>query len=144
MMKRYLLLLLLVSAPFLGYAQHSSDQIKSLKIAHISSVLNLTSEEAERFWPIYNTYDNKLSKLRHSEVIHYIKSNETQDIEKLTEKQATEKVQDLVTFEDEYCSLRNQFILDCKKILSNKKILLLKKAEDDFNRKLLKKYKDKK
>ncbi|MBB1139684.1 hypothetical protein H4K33_09315 [Myroides sp. WP-1] len=143
-MKRYLLLLFLLSASFFGYAQHSSDQIKSLKIAHISSVLNLTSEEAEKFWPIYNTYDNKLSKLRHSEVIHYIKSHETQDIEKLTEKQATEKVQDLVSFEEEYYTLRNQFIIDCKKILSNKKILLLKKAEDEFNRKLLKKYKDKK
>jgi hypothetical protein len=143
-MKRFLLLLIFLCISSFSQAQQSSDQIKSLKIAHLSSVLNLTSEEAEKFWPIYNTYDNKLSKLRHSEVIHYIKSNETQDIEGLTEKQATEKVQALLTFEEEYCSLRSQFILDSKKILSNKKILLLKKAEDDFNRKLLKKYKDKK
>ncbi|EHQ41378.1 MULTISPECIES: hypothetical protein [Myroides] len=143
-MKRFLLLLIFLCISSFSQAQQSSDQIKSLKIAHLSSVLNLTSEEAEKFWPIYNTYDNKLSKLRHSEVIHYIKSNETQDIEGLTEKQATEKVQALLTFEEDYCSLRSQFILDSKKILSNKKILLLKKAEDDFNRKLLKKYKDKK
>ncbi|WP_353103870.1 hypothetical protein [Myroides odoratus] len=143
-MKRFLLLLIFLCFSSFSQAQQSSDQIKSLKIAHLSSVLNLTSEEAEKFWPIYNTYDNKLSKLRHSEVIHYIKSNETQDIEGITEKQATEKVQALLTFEEDYCSLRSQFILDSKKILSNKKILLLKKAEDDFNRKLLKKYKDKK
>lgn len=143
-MKRFLLLLIFMCVSNFSQAQQSSDQIKSLKIAHLSSVLNLTSEEAEKFWPIYNTYDNKLYKLRHSEVIHYIKSNEIQDIEGLTEKQATEKVQALLTFEEEYSSLRSQFILDCKKILSNKKILLLKKAEDDFNRKLLKKYKDKK
>ncbi|QQU04526.1 hypothetical protein [Myroides odoratus] len=143
-MKRFLLLLIFLCISSFSQAQQSSDQIKSLKIAHLSSVLNLTSEEAEKFWPIYNTYDNKLSKLRHSEVIHYIKSNETQDIEGITEKQATEKVQALLTFEEDYCSLRSQFILDSKKILSNKKILLLKKAEDDFNRKLLKKYKDKK
>lgn len=143
-MKRFLLLLIFLCISSFSQAQQSSDQIKSLKIAHLSSVLNLTTEEAEKFWPIYNTYDNKLSKLRHSEVIHYIKSNETQDIEGLTEKQATEKVQALLTFEEDYCSLRSQFISDSKKILSNKKILLLKKAEDDFNRKLLKKYKDKK
>lgn len=144
-MKRFLLLFTLLSFSLFSYAQQpSSDQIKSLKVAHISSVLNLNSDEAEKFWPIYNTYDSKLSKLRHSDVIHFIKSNETQDIEKLTEKQATEKVQALEVFEEDYCSLRNQFISDCKKILSNKKILLLKKAEDDFNRKLLKKYKDKK
>jgi len=144
-MKRFFYLFILFGCSLLSYAQHGdADKIKSLKIAHLTTVLNLTTEEAEKFWPIYNTYDNKLSKLRHSEVIHYIKSNETQDIEGLTEKQATEKVQALLTFEEDYCSLRNQFILDSKKILSNKKILLLKKAEDDFNRKLLKKYKDKK
>ncbi|WP_158962981.1 hypothetical protein [Myroides fluvii] len=143
-MKRFLLLLIFLCFSNFSQAQQSSDQIKSLKIAHLSSVLNLSSEEAEKFWPVYNTYDNKLSKLRHSEIIHYIKSNETQDIEGLTEKQATEKVQALLSFEEDYCALKSQFILDCKKILSNKKILLLKKAEDDFNRKLLKKYKDKK
>ncbi|WHT38472.1 hypothetical protein [Myroides odoratus] len=144
-MKRFFYLFILFGCSLFSYAQHGdADKIKSLKIAHLTTVLNLTTEEAEKFWPIYNTYDNKLSKLRHSEVIHYIKSNETQDIEGLTEKQATEKVQALLTFEEDYCSLRNQFILDSKKILSNKKILLLKKAEDDFNRKLLKKYKDKK
>ncbi|WP_353163126.1 hypothetical protein [Myroides odoratus] len=144
-MKRFFYLFILFGCSLLSHAQHGdADKIKSLKIAHLTTVLNLTTEEAEKFWPIYNTYDNKLSKLRHSEVIHYIKSNETQDIEGLTEKQATEKVQALLTFEEDYCSLRNQFILDSKKILSNKKILLLKKAEDDFNRKLLKKYKDKK
>ena len=144
-MKRFFYLFILFGCSLLSYAQHGdADKIKSLKIAHLTTVLNLTTEEAEKFWPIYNTYDNKLSKLRHSEVIHYIKSNETQDIEGLTEKQATEKVQALLTFEEDYCSLRNQFILDSKKILSNKKILVLKKAEDDFNRKLLKKYKDKK
>ncbi|MBB1149433.1 MULTISPECIES: hypothetical protein [unclassified Myroides] len=143
-MKRFLLLLILLSFSSISFAQqHSSDQIKSLKIAHITSVLNLTTEEAEKFWPLYNTYDSKISKLRHSAVIHYLKSNETQDIENLTEKQATEKVQAIETFEEDYCSVRKQFIVDCKKILSNKKILLLKKAEDDFNRKLLKKYKDK-
>ncbi|WP_413512450.1 hypothetical protein [Myroides odoratus] len=144
-MKRFLLLFIILSFSTHSQAQHpSSDQIKSLKVAHLSSVLNLSSDEAEKFWPIYNVYDNKLFKLRHSDIMKYLKSNETQDIEGLTEKQATEKMQALLTFEDDYCSLRNQFILDCKKILSNKQILLLKKAEDDFNRKLLKKYKDKK
>lgn len=144
-MKRFFYLFIFFGCSLLSYAQHGdSDKIKSLKIAHLTTVLNLTTEEAEKFWPIYNTYDNQLFKLRHSEIIKYTKSTDIEDIERLSEKQAKEKVQDLLDFEDEYCTLRNKFIQDCKKILSNKKILLLKKAEDDFNRKLLKKYKDKK
>lgn len=144
-MKGIFYLFILFGCSLLSHAQHGdSDKIKSLKVAHLTTVLNLTTEEAEKFWPIFNTYDNQLSKLRHSEIIKYTKSTEIEDIERLSEKQAKEKVQDLLDFEEEYCALRNKFIQDCKNILSNKKILLLKKAEDDFNRKLLKKYKEKK
>jgi len=144
-MKRFLFILLCVCFSAFSYAQtHSTDQIKSLKVAHLSSVLNLTSDEAEKFWPIYNAYDNKLFNLRHSEILRYLKSTDIKEIEELTEKQATEKVQELLDFEEEYFTLRKKFLVDCRKILSNKKIVLLKKAEDDFNRKLLKKYKDKK
>ena len=43
------------------YAQDQPDpkdqeKIQSLEIAFISRKLNLTTEEAQRFWPIYNEY----------------------------------------------------------------------------------------
>lgn len=122
----------------------SSDQIRSLKIAHISSVLNLTADEAEKFWPLYNAYDKQLAALRSSAIIKYLKKTDSSEIETLSEKEATEKIQSLVDFEEEYFTLRKNFINNCKKILSNKKILLLKKGEEDFNRKLLKQYKSNK
>jgi hypothetical protein len=46
--------------------------------------------------------------------------------------------------EDELYQLRKKFISDLKVILPVTKILKLKKADEDFNRKLLKQYKDKK
>ena len=34
--------------------KESKEKIRTLKIAYISNQLNLTSNEAEKFWPIYN------------------------------------------------------------------------------------------
>ena len=144
MMNKITILLALFLCSLGVFAQNKSDQIRSLKIAHLSSVLNLSTSEAEKFWPIYNTYDQKLHELRHNDIIRYIKHSDLEELENLTESQATQKIQELIDFDQDYFSLRKNFLLDAQKILSNKKILILKKAEDDFNRKLLKKYKDNK
>src|ERR1700739_2094887 len=36
------------------------EKIEALKVAFISKDLNLTPQEAERFWPIYNQYSREL------------------------------------------------------------------------------------
>ena len=47
------------------YSQETkNEKIKSLKIAHITKTLDLTTSEAEKFWPIYNTFENKQMGLR--------------------------------------------------------------------------------
>jgi hypothetical protein len=45
--------------------------------------------------------------------------------------------------EDELYQLRKKFIANLKGVLPSVKIIQLKKAEDDFNRKLLQQYRDK-
>lgn len=143
-MKNYLLLLfsVLVFAPSWGQSKESHDQIKQLKIAHITATLNLTNDEAEKFWPLYNTYDNKMSALRHNAIVRYIKHANLDEIAQMSDKDASSKLQELIDSEEEYFTTRQKFIIDVKKIINSRKIILLKKAEDDFNRKLLKKYKD--
>ncbi|MDR0229480.1 MAG: hypothetical protein LBI72_10540 [Flavobacteriaceae bacterium] len=145
-MKNIFLLLAFGLLSTLGLAQskESHEQIRSLKIAHISSALNLTTDEAERFWPIFTAYDNKMSSLRHNPIVKYIKYTDIDNLAQMSDKEAASKLQELIDYEDEYFSTRQKFIQDVKKILNSKKIILLKKAEDDFNRNLLKKYKEKK
>lgn len=62
-MKKIFTLLLFTVFGFAGYvhAQEQPDtkeqeKIKALEIAFISRKLNLTENEAQRFWPIYNEY----------------------------------------------------------------------------------------
>lgn len=39
------------------------DKVKSLEIAYISKELNLSPEEAQKFWPVYNRYSKEVELL---------------------------------------------------------------------------------
>ncbi|WP_315820109.1 hypothetical protein [Paraflavitalea speifideaquila] len=38
--------------------------MEALKIAYLTQKLNLSTEEAQRFWPIYNKYAAEIRKVR--------------------------------------------------------------------------------
>jgi hypothetical protein len=42
----------------------SKENVEALKVAFITRHLNLTSEEAQKFWPAYNAYFEDLKKVR--------------------------------------------------------------------------------
>lgn len=69
-LKNGTLLLLLILAGLQVYPQQNKqsahDQIESLRIAFISQQLNLSPEEAQRFWPVYNAYRSESEVLQKS------------------------------------------------------------------------------
>jgi Skp family chaperone for outer membrane proteins len=47
------------------FAQDSANnRIEALKIAYITKELNLSPEEAQQFWPLYNQYSSEVNKAR--------------------------------------------------------------------------------
>lgn len=66
-MKKYLLLLFTLGSFLMVHAQKKGggeDKIQALKIAFITQKLELTSFEAQKFWPVYNVYDEEVKKIR--------------------------------------------------------------------------------
>ena len=69
-MKKIYLLLVLVSIAGFVKAQEDSplasekkqQGIDALKVAFISKELELTPDEAQKFWPVYNQYAKELKK----------------------------------------------------------------------------------
>lgn len=64
-MKRFLLFTFLFFAGFTIRAQNG-NRLEALKIAYITNKLNLSPEEAQKFWPIYNQYalEIKITRLK--------------------------------------------------------------------------------
>ncbi len=141
------ILLFLVSFSF--YAQSDKidekrEKIKAYKVSFLTTELELTSTEAEKFWPVYNAFDDKQFELRHDKMKTYLRKLDDDNINSISEKEAVILLSQIESTDKELYFLREKYMTNLKKILSAKKILKLKKSEDDFNRKLLKQYRDKK
>lgn len=140
--------LLLFFVSFSFYAQNDKtdekrEKIKAFKVSFLTTELELTSSEAEKFWPIYNTFDDKQFELRHEKMKTYMRKLDDDNINQLSEKEASALLSQMESTDKELYLLREKYMTNLKKVLSAKKILKLKKSEDDFNRKLLKQYRDK-
>ncbi|MDY0090913.1 MAG: sensor of ECF-type sigma factor [Flavobacteriaceae bacterium] len=140
-MKTIIPFLVFFLSAFTIYAQPSKEkkeQIKSLKTAFITTELELTPAEAEKFWPIYNTFEEKQFNLRAKSMKFFRGQSDSANI---TEKEAIEILAQMEILEEETHQLKKRFIQDLKVVISPVKIIKLKKAEEDFNRKLLRQYK---
>lgn len=117
------------------------EKIKALKTAYITQKLSLTSSEAEKFWPIYNKYEDKFHDLRKkekSEIYQKLKDG----LDKMNDAEANALIDTSLVLESEELELHKQMIAELRRVISPKKIIILKKAEDDFKRELLDRYRN--
>ena len=119
------------------------EQIKALKIAYITDELKLTPEEASKFWPLFNAYEEKQKNFRKERIRSFMDQSGTVDIDKMNEKEAVTILNDIENSEEDAFNNRKKFVASLKPILPATKILKLKKAEEGFNKKLLKQFRDK-
>jgi len=122
------------------FAQHKpdKDKIKSLKVAFLTERLDMSSKEAQTFWPIYNEYEEKrdaMHEQKQDQVYRKMK-----DVENLSEKEAGELIKQYLTFEEKEEELDKNFTERVSKVISTKKTLLLLRSEYEFKKQLLKQY----
>lgn len=131
--------LLLMST--IATAQKRSEDLKAYKTAYLTEQLDLSPEEAEKFWPVYNSNQKEIKALKyeyHKKDLKKIK--ESGGIDALSDAEAKKFVENNMQYETKLIQLKKDFYKKLNHILSPKKILKLNKAEHDFGRKLLHQY----
>ena len=138
-----IVMLMLFTTTFIfGQRKPDKSKIRTLKVAYLTEQLEFTPTEAEAFWPIYNTYQDKMDTFRNKERnLIYSKTN---DMETLSDQEVNSLLEDLIILEDEKNKVNKQFLKDIRKVISAKKTFLLLKSENGFKRHLLKQYRQKK
>jgi Skp family chaperone for outer membrane proteins len=137
-MKLYLVILVLATSfTFAQGNQEKREKIKALKVAFLTEKLALSSEEAQKFWPIYNAFEEKQFEIRYKKLKGLGNQLKDNSEEKILDKEALQLIAQFESYEDELHGLKKKFIKDLLVVLSPKKVILLKKYEDEFNRKLL-------
>jgi hypothetical protein len=140
MQKTLLILLLLVSTSLIAQ-KGNQHRVKALKVSYITNTIDLTASEAEKFWPIYNKYNNKLRQLKFDSERGIVREiNLAGGFENINETEAKSILHKTKKMEEEAADTKIQMMNELATIISAKKILRLLKAEKDFNRRLLSEY----
>jgi hypothetical protein len=113
-MKKILLILIFAGVAFSAMAQDDQTDLGKLqayKIAFLTKKLNLSPEEAQRFWPIYNKYEAELRTARRED--------------------RQNKASEIVT-EEKILNIRKKYNGEFTKALSTEKVNTLFKSEKEF------------
>lgn len=137
-MKKLLLIIFLLSVGLYGQ-EGKHERIKALKTTYITEKLSLTPAEAEKFWPIYNSFDEKFHDIRRQERNEIYKKLRD-GLETISDAEANTLIDYSLSLESQTLELKKQMISELRKVISPKKIIHLKKTENDFKRELLDRY----
>ncbi len=118
-----------------GSFESRRDRLKSQKIAFFSNNIGLTSQEAERFWPVYNEYTDKFESL---------KMKQRKVLRQLAEFESMENEKDVQAMLDAYLgtyaeenNLLQEYYKKFSAILPPKKVARLYQTEEQFKQMLL-------
>ena len=114
------------------------DKIKKMKISFFTDQLDLNTKEAQQFWPVYNHHNDKYNKLKENNWKGIVKR--LKKVDELSKDQAARLLADYRDYKRLRYKYREDFIKELKNVISDKKIMQLKHAEYQFDKKLLARY----
>jgi cell fate regulator YaaT (PSP1 superfamily) len=113
------------------------QKVQAHRVAFFSERLSLTPAEAEKFWPLYNTYQNHREKL----IRETNQKTQTQDSEGKPEFDVSnlsdDEAKQLVGNKTKQIELEMKFHNDLIKLFSSQRVLMFYDAERSFQRKLM-------
>ena len=116
------------------------QEIKAQKSAYLTTKLALTPEEAQRFWPLYNAFDEQQDALRAEQ---RAMMREVQDRgASMTEAQAAELIEKNLENRRKELELEREYAGKFQKSIGAIKTVRLHRAERDFNREVLRRLKE--
>lgn len=110
------------------------EQIQAQKIAFIATQLSLSAEEAQKFWPIYNRYEEEIEALRH-ERRGYMRELRRQ--EGISDDRAYELTEKIFETEKKEATIRLNYLGEFSLVLGKKKATMVFIAEEKFKHELL-------
>ena len=130
-----LLFAIFLSFSFAVYAQPpegkpGGKRVEALRIAYITEKLQLTPQEAQVFWPVFNEFQGKLKEIHKQGKLDDLDENASDaDIEKAA----------IAHFDAETraIALQKEYFVQLKKVLPLKKIAKLLRVEREFKNRLL-------
>jgi hypothetical protein len=142
-MKRGVILLLMVlMLPAIRVAAQETnlEKLNAYKVGFFTKKLNLSSQEAEKFWPVYNEYQKQRNFLQLEKVRLIRNFNQNESI--LSNNELTEMGDKLIATIVQESDLAVTFHKKLKEVLPPAKVIRFYQAENQYKAQLLNELKD--
>ena len=134
-----LMLLASACAAFAQPHRHERDrydwreQVRNERIAFLTAEMQLTSSEAEKFWPVYNSLqDNKRRAPKH--ISEADRTLDSRVVAGVSGKEVSRAVDNYLAAVDRKCELQAEGAAALRKVLPDEKVAKMYLAEEKFRR----------
>ena len=110
------------------------EKIEAKKIAYLSQKLDLSTSEAEKFWPVYNAYSDEIESLH--------RAIDFKPEDDLNDAQAETMLNQLLDMKSKEISIQKTYVQKMKSAISPKKIAMLFRYEREFREQVFRKMKE--
>ena len=109
------------------------ERIKTAKVSFISSEINLSSKQAEKFWPIYHKHNDIIMSKRQGDFKRIL----PYEVKQMTEEEAQKKLNHFLETEATIAKHKRLLFQELEGVIDYKQMVLLQIAEANFKRRLL-------
>jgi len=139
---RTLFISIIMLSQMMVYAQRTEERsaqkmerMQAQKVAFFTNKLNLTVQEAEVFWPVYNEYNDKRQALK--------KSNSWKgQTQELTDDEANKLLDDILDLKEKDFAIQKEYLYKFKEVLPSQKVVRLYKLERRFKDEIIRNIED--
>ena len=108
------------------------ERLEVVKVGFITEKIGLSSEQSQTFWPLYNEYDAEQRVIKK-------KYRATKKIEQMSDVELEKQILNSFQQKEELLALERTYFTKMKTVLNIRQIALLRVAEQEFNKEVLRK-----
>jgi hypothetical protein len=116
---------------------NNKERIHAIKVGFITEKIQLTTDQAAKFWPVYNRYEDERGTLRRNFYAKYPRDKQ-QD-----QQSSMQYVDDNLAYQEQQVALKRKYKDEFLKIISAQQLAQLYQAEREFKKMLVDQLKDK-
>lgn len=114
--------------------ENAQQKIESLKMAYLTNQLNLSPKEAQRFWPVYNQYEQDLQQITKEERANL---QARDNLKNPTDQQIEQSLDKDFQLRQQVLQLREKYRKQFGEVIPPRKVAKLYQSEREFNVKLI-------
>jgi hypothetical protein len=134
---RILLLMLATCSAVFAQPGDRREKIHAIKVGYITDKINLTPGQAEKFWPVYNRYEQEWRQMRQEFKKKYPKDNNS-----MNEHDSKKFIEDNLEVREARLNLEKKYKNEFLKVISAQQLAALYQAEREFKQMLIQNLKE--